>query len=466
MKVRQLLFLFMASLFLFPLAIGGEREKTLVEPPWNHCLGIDRVGQFLLGVYTGTRERFDDPRGIHCVKLISEDDTSSGRDDDELTVFGCDRGQNSIIFNRGMRSIGIAGAAGETRFSRPTDVAGSDSGDVFVADTGNDRIVRFRYEDGQLRLSRVYTGAGGVPFRGPEGIAYSGGAVWVADTGNDRVSVFLPDGTDIATIGPALDRGRLDGPTGIDVLSEGDPWVYYADYFAAVIDSSGRRLRLVAADGRVGAISMYGDLPRGDGRFEDLAIDYYGNVWVTDPPAGVLRKFDRHLGYIVAVGGSRKGRIHFDEPRGIAINRRFGQVFVSERGGARYRWIGVDVFDLRADGPAFAADSNRFAVNVSFLLTEHASIDCRVEDERGRLVATLLDGHLLPGGRFTRRIEANCASDGPRAKCMMRVVVEARPTYASAGFLVVERTAVVSETARGIGETLSEKAGCTSAAPR
>ena len=461
MKVRQLLPLFAACLFLLPFAVGGRHEKTLVEPPWNHRLGLDRVGQFLLGVYSGFGERFVDPAGLDCVKLLSEDDPAAG-DDDELTVFGCDRGSGRLFYNRGMRSIGIVGAAEGRAFSRPGDVVATRDGNVFVADTGNDRVALFRLDREHLAEAGVVDSAGGKWLTRPEGLAYGGGALWIADTGNDRIVLIGAGGGETSVIGPDLVGGRLYGPTRIDVAGAGDAWLYYADRFAAVVDSLGKRLVLIEEGGGVRAVGRRGDLP-GEGRFEDAAIDYYGNVWVTDPPAGVVHKFDRRLRHIVSVGEAGDA---FDEPRGIAINRRFGQVFVSERGGARYRWIGADLLDVTARAPIVDRESGRIAVEVSFLLTEHAAVSCRIEDEDRRTIAVLLDDHLFPAGRISRRVEAGCDTTALRANCTMRVVVTAKPTYSSASFLLVERIASLSESSPGHDRTASTTSHCLSETDR
>ena len=84
-------------------------------------------------------------------------------------------------------------------FSAPTGLATTPAGEILVADTGNDRIVRL---DAAGALLNVYTapndGRGG-SFAAPRGVAvYPNGVIVVADTGNQRVvniypwQVFLP----------------------------------------------------------------------------------------------------------------------------------------------------------------------------------------------------------------------------------------------------------------------------------
>jgi streptogramin lyase len=90
-------------------------------------------------------------------------------------------------------TLGTPGESGEdsTHLNRPTDVAVSASGDVFVADGyGNNRVVHF---DGRGRFVRAWGSLGTGPgqFSLPHSIALdSHGRLLVADRNNARVQVF------------------------------------------------------------------------------------------------------------------------------------------------------------------------------------------------------------------------------------------------------------------------------------
>jgi DNA-binding beta-propeller fold protein YncE len=105
--------------------------------------------------------------------------------------------------------------------SRPAAVAVAPGGQVLVADTGNDRIVRFD-PDGHV----VGTlGADGGPGRlhSPSGVAVDPyGRVWVTDTGADRIVSFAPDGSPDATFGnTGTATGQFERPWGIAVDCRG-----------------------------------------------------------------------------------------------------------------------------------------------------------------------------------------------------------------------------------------------------
>lgn len=143
------------------------------------------------------------------------------------------------------RFFGDGGAAASAGLSRPTAVAIDPRGDLFIADTANNRIRMVEAGTGIIRTvagSRdLYgdRGDGGPATEArlslPEGVAVDGrGTVYVADTGNNRVRA-VRDGR-ITTVmgtgvmgfagGPAL-HAQLWGPEGLAIGADGE--LYIAD---------------------------------------------------------------------------------------------------------------------------------------------------------------------------------------------------------------------------------------------
>jgi YVTN family beta-propeller protein len=139
---------------------------------------------------------------------------------------------------------GIAGR-GAGYVTRARGVAFAPDGGVTVADTFDDRIERFGPDGayaGQFGLISPSTGyatagsaAGQLDL--PEGVAYdAAGDVWVADTGNDRVVELDPGGAVLRTIGGLSDpRAVATGPGGA----------------VAIADSGHGDVVLLAADGTI-----------------------------------------------------------------------------------------------------------------------------------------------------------------------------------------------------------------------
>ena len=105
-----------------------------------------------------------------------------------------------------------------------------------------------------------------------------------------------------------------------------------------------------------------------------MAIDYYCNIWVTDFANHCIHEFDRNLNYLTSFGRKGGGKKEFFEPRGIAIYKRFGQVFIVEKEAAQYYWVGTDILNLNSNWL-----SDKGVVELSFTLTEPTFIMLQVE---------------------------------------------------------------------------------------
>jgi DNA-binding beta-propeller fold protein YncE len=89
--------------------------------------------------------------------------------------------------------VDVAGA-GPAHFHSPDDIVISSKGDLFVADSGNGRIVHLS-RDGKFIAEWGRKGSGPSEFKMAHGLAIDqNDRIYVADRGNDRVQVFQPDG--------------------------------------------------------------------------------------------------------------------------------------------------------------------------------------------------------------------------------------------------------------------------------
>jgi hypothetical protein len=144
---------------------------------------------------------------------------------DRIVKFGLD---GLLISTWGGHGTG----AGE--FDRPVDLFEFNDL-IYVVDNGNDRIQVF-HQTGVYQTQ--WGGSGDGQFDAPEGIALGwGGDVYVTDTGNQRVQRFDYGGTFIeAWGGPGGGPGQFDGPLAVDTFSDFaivgkrfTPWVYVLD---------------------------------------------------------------------------------------------------------------------------------------------------------------------------------------------------------------------------------------------
>ena len=110
----------------------------------------------------------------------------------------------------GVRPFGGPGS-GPGQLNDPADVAVSPTnGDIYVLDTGNDRVEYFNGAEGHVGEYLGQFGEAGTKpgqLKEPKGIAVDPwGHVWVADTGNDRVQELSATGSPIRELGKAIER--------------------------------------------------------------------------------------------------------------------------------------------------------------------------------------------------------------------------------------------------------------------
>jgi sugar lactone lactonase YvrE len=121
-----------------------------------------------------------------------------------------------------IRKLGTTGRKHELTtpgdFSKPTGVAVDNDGNLYVADTMNNRIEIFD-ADGQFVSTFGKAGDGPGYFSRPKGVAIDGdGHVWVADGMQDRVQVFTKEGQLLISMGGhGLLPGQFQGLVGITI---------------------------------------------------------------------------------------------------------------------------------------------------------------------------------------------------------------------------------------------------------
>ena len=121
-----------------------------------------------------------------------------------------------------LRKIGTTGHKHELTspgdFSKPTGVAVDAEGNLYVADTMNNRVEIFD-ADGQFVSTFGKAGDGPGYFARPKGLAIDGdGHIWVADGVQDRVQVFNKEGQLLISFGGhGLLPGQFQGLVGIAI---------------------------------------------------------------------------------------------------------------------------------------------------------------------------------------------------------------------------------------------------------
>jgi DNA-binding beta-propeller fold protein YncE len=172
----------------------------------------------------------------------------------------------------------------------PRDLALDDEGRVFVADTANDRVAVL---SGGGAFLFAFEEVGEAKLAGPTGVAVAGSSVFVADTGNTRIAIFEGDGDFVKSfptittppkdviVGPEGNlyvivekRVEVYSVTGELVRSFGDEGVEPLDKPVALAVGSGQ---IFVADQEEDMIERF-----------NLAGAYLGGFSVESDPAGVV----------------------------------------------------------------------------------------------------------------------------------------------------------------------------------
>jgi alpha-tubulin suppressor-like RCC1 family protein/sugar lactone lactonase YvrE len=138
----------------------------------------------------------------------------------------------------GVTVTGLAASLGGTSMALGTAIVGASLSlsqipdpNVYIADTGNNRVVELPAAGSQVVVGSGLTFPGGVALSGPEGVAVdAAGDVYIADTGNNRVVEVPAGGGTPTTVGAGLKfpgAKALSKPQGVAVDGVGD--VYIAD---------------------------------------------------------------------------------------------------------------------------------------------------------------------------------------------------------------------------------------------
>jgi len=421
-----------------PLLLISLSQTTLVYPPFAHTMGINRGTTAYLKIATGKSIEVMNPEGIWAVKFKFLDDPRTFRDDDELTVFAVNSGENQILYNVGLFSFGSYGKLGvrDSFLWEPTGISGDEYGNVFVVDKKNNRVVHLHF-NGRKLIYVNSIGKFGILsgyFNGPSQASVSHGELYVTDTGNNRIEVFDTTG---------IFKREIKGfnhPTGIAVISSKDKWYKEKEDFIIVIDSYKKRISKLTPNGSLLARLSFAEIGLENSNFEYVAIDYYGMIYITDSYNNCIHLFDRNLKYITSFGREGKGKGEFIKPVGITIWRRFGQVFVLDKWSVQYFWIGLDAWmkDIR---PSKFKSGN--GLTIFYFNTEPGRTEIKIRDRNGNIVRRLYKSFFNPPGNHYVVWDGLDGKGEKLSPGKYTIEIDIKPLYSSRGFLKKHLTSEV-----------------------
>jgi len=269
---------------------------------------------------------------------------------------------------------------GDGKFEWPCGIAISPEGYIYIVDRDNDCIQEFdstgnfmgKFGSQRDPENTIFPGQ----FYAPGGIALDmHGNIYVADSGNDRIQKFDSRHRYIGEWGEhGLNDGQFCHPSGISVDIDED--VYVTDYLIQKFDSDGNFIsKLYIEFSRDGA--MYHDLG-------DIEVDSSGNIYVLgvlnsgeevgDKPAiddipwiSFVHKCDSSGKLITQWGAHGSEHKWFENAMGIGIDSQ-DNIFVAETNKNR-----IQVFD--SDGKFITEFGSKGTGNGQFTWPVDVAID-------------------------------------------------------------------------------------------
>jgi DNA-binding beta-propeller fold protein YncE len=202
----------------------------------------------------------------------------------------------------------------------PRGLAVDTAGNIFVADTNNDRLQKFSSAGNFLNVIGK-RGQGHGEFVEPGGIAVDrNGFIYVADTANNRLQKLKPDGTFLAEWkGP---EGGLLAPR--DITIGADNSIY-------ITDQGHSRIVKFDPDGRV--MLVWGISGKGEGEFSgptSVAVDGKNNrVYVADPSNGRIQIFDTNGKFVATWPVEEWGIPSGWQFQDLLVDSQTGRVYAS-----------------------------------------------------------------------------------------------------------------------------------------
>lgn len=215
--------------------------------------------------------------------------------------------------------------------SEPWGVAVAPNGNIVVADTFGWRIIEFTSD---LKPTGIVFGQppteatpGDYDLYGPRDIAFdASGNMWVTDTGDNRIQVYTADGTYVRTVGSqGAGPGHFSEPVGLSIASDGT--VFVADMYNA-------RVELLNPDGSYRSafpVDGWGGQEVTDKPYLAALAD--GRVAVGVPSLGEVRIYTRDGQLDATISDSNEP---LDHPYGITETPD-GKLWIVEGGSARVR---------------------------------------------------------------------------------------------------------------------------------
>ncbi len=239
-----------------------------------------------------------------------------------------------------MTSFGTSGS-GPGQMLEPKGIAVDPSGNFWVVDRGNHRVMEYD-RNGNYLMQFGSSGTGNGKFTDPRGIAIApNGTIWITDEGNNNVQAFSSSGQYLRTITNA----SFEDPYGVAVGPGGVVWVsdITSDKLFEFNENATFIRTATTKDNKQHSVPA--EMKSATG----LATDPAGDIWLVDYVENRVQKYNANGEFLFQFGTKGTGEGQLEAPIGVAVAPS-GDILVTNSGDNHVEIFQADGHFLRQLG--------------------------------------------------------------------------------------------------------------------
>jgi sugar lactone lactonase YvrE len=306
--------------------------------------------------------------------------------------------------------VGDNGVATSSSLNGPSGVAVDSAGNIYIAETGSNCIRKVAAGTGIITTvagngTYGHSGDNGTAtsagLQGPSGVAVdSAGNIYIADTGSNRIrkvtagtgiiTTVAGNGThDYSGDNGAATSASLAWPYGVAVDSTGN--IYIADYGSNRIRKVTAGTGIITTVAGFGTIGYFGDNGPATSASLDyargVAVDNAGNIYIADNENNRIRKVTAETGIITTVAGNGTQGYSGDngpatsaslfQPDSMVVDSA-GNIYIADSENNRIRMVaaGTGIITTVAGNGSFTySGDNGAATSASLFLPSGVAVD-------------------------------------------------------------------------------------------